>query len=156
MDEVLDLHAEMRRRAVCVRGLADSLVETPPELEATVGRLLEALVGRAVPASDMERVGRFSPDRPRPVVVRFAKVLDKVAVLGAKGALYGPSPPSTFEGVRIYHDLSGAQMDWKRRLRGVYEGFLAAGVRAVWRRGYRLMALLAGSWVEFYPTSLLI
>ena len=90
------------------------------------------------------------------MVVRFAKVLDKVAVLGAKGTLYGPSPPSTFEGVRIYHDLSGAQMDWKRRLRGIYEGFLAAGVRAVWRRGYRLMALLAGSWVEFYPTSLLV
>ena len=80
MDEVLDLHAEMRRRAVCVRGLADSLAETQAELEATVGRLLEALVGRAVPASDVERVGRFSPDRPRPVVVRFHKVLDKVAV----------------------------------------------------------------------------
>ena len=88
----------MRRCAVCVCGLADLPAEMQVELEATVGRLLEALVGRAAPASDVEHMGRFSPDRPRPVVVRFHKVLDKVAALGAKGVLYGPSPSSTFEG----------------------------------------------------------
>ena len=58
--------------------------------------------------------------------------------------------------LRLYHDLSAGQLDWKRRLRGAYDAFLEAHVRVVWRRGYRLFALLEGTWVEFYPQSALV
>ena len=58
--------------------------------------------------------------------------------------------------LRLYHDLSTGQLDWKRRLRAAYDAFLEAQVRVVWRRGYRLFALLEGTWVEFYPQSALV
>lgn len=156
LDEVLDLQAEMRRRQVCLRGLRDSPAEDASSLEGEVARVLEALVGHRTDVADCHRVGRFQPDRPRPVIVRFNKLAEKIDVLRGKGILYGGSCPEGLRGLRLYHDLSAGQLDWKRRLTGAYEGFLGAQVRAVWRRGYRLFALLEGCWVEFYPTSVLV
>ena len=89
---------------------------------------------------------------------------DKIAVLRGKGLLYGDGlSPMLQEWVeesgaplRVYHDLSALQLDWKRRLRSAYDAFLGAQTRVVWRRGYWLFALLEGSWVEFYPESALV
>ena len=92
---------------------------------------------------------------------------DKVRALRGKGRLYGEGGEGLglmvrewveASGVplRLYHDLSAGQLDWKRHLRGAYDAFLEAHVRVVWRRGYRLFALLEGTWVEFYPQSALV
>ena len=89
---------------------------------------------------------------------------DKIAVLRGKGLLYGDGQSLMLREwveesgapLRVYHDLSAGQLDWKRRLRGAYDAFLEAQVRVVWRRGYRLFALLEGTWVEFYPQSALV
>ena len=119
---------------------------------------------REAVASDCWRVGRYAPERPRPVIIRFQRMCDKVRALRGKGKLYDGGEcdlAAEWAGesgvpVRLYHDLSAGQLDWKRRLRGAYDAFLEAQIRVVWRRGYRLFALLEGSWVEFYPQSALV
>lgn len=167
LDELLDVQAELRRRQVCLRGFEDAPDETPEHLEALVHDVrgvVEVLLGRAPPPmTDIWRVGRYAPDRPRPVIIRFERMADKVALLQAKGVLYRDDRPdyvmsceSDAGPLRLYHDLSPGQLDWKRRLRGAYEAFLEANTRVVWRRGYRLHALLEGTWVEFYPTTVLV
>ena len=151
-----------------MRGVPDCHDETPKELRGRIELLVEELVdadhGEA-PVFDCWRVGRYAPERPRPVIIRFQRMCDKVRALRGKGKLYGGGVDDlqnewTGENgglpVRLYHDLSAGQLDWKRRLRGAYDTFLEAQVRVVWRRGYRLFALLEGTWVEFYPQSALV
>jgi hypothetical protein len=121
-----------------------------------VASALEALVGRAVRVADCWRVGRFAPGRPRPVILRFEGLDEKIAVLRSKGQLYGNDVRDCLRGLRLYHDLSALQLSWKRGLRERHDGFLRAQVRVVWRRGYRLFAFLEGSWVEFFPPSALV
>ena len=113
--------------------------------------LLEALAGRAVPVADCWRVGRFMPGRPRPVILRFEGVGEKIAILRCKGRLYGDELGDCLRGLRLYHDLSPLQLSWKRGLRARYDGFVRDHIRVVWRRGYRLFALLGDSWEEFFP-----
>ena len=87
-----------------------------------------------------------------------------MAALRGKGVLYGDGMSQMLQEwveesgapLRLYHDLSSGQLDWKRRLRGAYDSFLQAGTRVVWRQGYRLFALLVGTWVEFYPQSAVV
>ena len=94
--------------------------------------------------------------RRRPVIVCYPKADAKVAVLRAKGVLYRPECPEAMHGIRVYHDLSVQQLNWKLRLRKAHDTFLALGIRAVWRKGYRLFTLLEGIWTEFYPISALV
>ena len=169
IDELLELHGELRRWQCCLRGLIDCPEETPEALQFQVAVVAEAVAeadtydGEAI-VSDCWRVGRYAPERPRPVIIRFQRMCDKIAALRGKGILYGDGlSPMLKEWVeesgmplRLYHDLSAGQLDWKRRLRGAYDAFLEAHVRVVWRRGYRLFALLEGTWVEFYPQSALV
>ena len=167
IDEILELHGELRRWQCCLRGLPDWHDETPEELRAHVEVVVAELVdpedGEAV-VSDCWRVGRYAPERPRPVIIRFQRMYDKVAALRGKGVLYGEGMSDTLKewaeesGVplRLYHDLSTGQLNWKRRLRGAYDAFREANTRVVWKRGYRLFALLEGTWVEFYPNSALV
>ena len=172
IDELLELHGELRRWQCCLRGLIDCPEETPEALQFQVEAVVAELVegdehdGEAV-VSDCWRVGRYSPERPRPVIIRFQRMTDKVRALRGKGKLYGERGEGLdlmvrewveASGVplRLYHNLSAGQLDWKRRLRGAYDTFLEAQVRVVWRRGYRLFALLEGTWVEFYPQSALV
>ena len=171
IDELLELHGELRRWQCCLRGLVDCHDETAEELRLRVEAVVEELVapdndGEAV-VSDCWRVRRYAPERPRPVIIRFQRMCDKVRALRGKGLLYGEGgkglSPLLQEWVeeggvplRLYHDLSAGQLDWKRRLRGAYDAFLEAQIRVVWRRGYRLFALLEGTWVEFYPQSALV
>ena len=105
---------------------------------------------------DAWRVGRFAADRPRPVILKFRTVGEKVELLQSKGQLYAANCPGELRGLRLYHDLSAAQLAWKMQLKGVFEGFLGANVRVVWRRGYRLFAFLEGSWEEFIPLTALV
>ena len=42
------------------------------------------------------------------------------------------------------------------QLKGAFDRFLEAGIRAIWRRGYRLFAFLEGSWEEFVPLAALV
>ena len=167
IDELLELHGELRRWQCCLRGLVDCHDETPEELlarvEVVVAELADPDDGEVV-VSDCWRVGRYAPERPRPVIIRFQRMYDKVAVLRGKGVLYGEGISTILKEwvaesgmpLRLYHDLSAGQLEWKRRLRGAYDAFLEANTRVVWRRGYRLFALLEGSWVEFYPQSALV
>ena len=170
IDELLELHGELRRWQCCLRGLLDTHDETEEELrmrvEAVVAELVagvDAYDGEAV-VSDCWRVGRYAPERPRPVIIRFQRMSDKVAALRGKGLLYGDGMSTMLQEwveesgapLRLYHDLSAGQLDWKRRLRTAYDAFLEAHIRVVWRRGYRLFALLEGTWVEFYPQSALV
>ena len=169
IDELLELHGELRRWQCCLRGLLDTHDEMEEELrmrvEAVVAELVagvDAYDGEAV-VSDCWRVRRYAPERPRPVIIHFQRMSDKVAALRGKGLLYGDGMSTMLQEwveesgapLRLYHDLSASQLDWKRRLRGAYDAFLEAQVRVVWRRGYRLFALLEGTWVEFYPQSAL-
>ena len=156
LDELLDLHSEVRRWQVCLRGLADSPSEPADALAQAVARVLAALVGRTVRVADCWRVGRYAPGRPRPVILRFDGLGAKVEVLRCKGQLYGDNVRDCLKGLRLYHDLSALQLSWKRGLRERHDGFLRDNVRVVWRRGYRLFALLEGSWVEFFPPSALV
>ena len=156
LDELLALQGELRRDNLCVRGVPDTASESAEELAGKLGAVIGALTGGAVPVRDCYRVGRFSPDRPRPVIVRFHTADAKVTVLRAKGVLYRQECPAALCGIRVYHDLSVQQLNWKLRLRKAYDRFLALGIRAVWRKGYRLFALLEGIWTEFYPTSALV
>ena len=156
LDELLALQGELRRDNLCVRGVPDGASETAEELAGKLGAVMGTLTGGPVPVRDCYRVGRFSPDRPRPVIVRFHTADEKVAVLRAKGVLYRPECPEALHGIRVYHDLSVQQLNWKLRLRKAFDRFLALGIRAVWRKGYRLFALLDGIWTEFYPSSALV
>ena len=156
LDEVLDLQAELRRRQVCLRGLPDSPTETATALEQAVGLVVERLVGRRGHVVEAWRVGRFAADRPRPVILKCRTVGAKVELLKSKGQLYAADCPRELRGLRLYHDLSAAQLAWKMQLRGAFERFLGANVRAVWRRGYRLFAFLEGSWEEFVPLTALV
>ena len=156
LDEVLALQAEGRRLNLCIRGVMDGPSESPEELQAVVEGLLERLVGEPVAPADAYRVGRYLPDRPRPIICRFNRLDEKIKVLRAKGALYGPDCPEEMGGVRVYHDLSPGAMDWKRKLVESFNFFLSRGIRAVWRMGYRLFALVGGSWVEYYPEFFLL
>ena len=170
IDELLELHGELRRWQVCLRGLLDTHDETEEELRCRVEAVARECAEEAGTydgpplVSDCWRVGRYAPERPRPVIIRFQRMCDKIAVLRGKGLLYGDGQSRMLQewveesGVplRLYHDLSAGQLDWKRRLRGAYDAFLEAQVRVVWRRGYRLFALLEGTWVEFYPQSALV
>ena len=117
---------------------------------------MEALVGRGGHVEEAWRVGRFAADRPQPVILKFRTVGEKVAILKSKGRLYAADCPGGLRGLRLYHDLSAAQLSWKMQLRGAFEGFLGANVRVVWRRGYRLFAFLEGSWEEFVPLTALV
>ena len=117
--------------------------------------VLETLVRRAVPVADCWRVGRFMQGRPRPVILRFAGVGEKIKVLCSKGRLYGNEVGGCLRGLRLCHDLSALQLSWKRGLREVFDGFLRDHVRVVWCQGYCLFALLEGSWVEFFLPSAL-
>ena len=159
MDELLELQSELRRRNICLRGLADDAAEGAEGaggLEGKVAAAVEQLAGRHVTVADCVRVGRYNPDRPRPVIVRFEKLEDKLHVLRGKAVLYTAACPEALKGIRVYHDLSTGQLDWKRRLRGAYEYYLGAGIRAVWRRGYRLFVLIDGLWTEFYSDTVLV
>ena len=156
LDEVLDLQAEIRRRQVCLRGLPDSPSETTSSLEQAVDCVVARLVGRRGHVEEAWRVGRFAAGRPRPVIIKCRTVGDKVALLQSKGQLYALDCPGDLQGLRLYHDLSAAQLTWKMQLKGAFERFLGAGVRAVWRRGYRLFAFLEGSWEEFVPLAALV
>ena len=156
LDELLELQSELRRRNVCLRGLADAAAEDAGALEGKVAAAVEQLAGQHVAVDDCVRVGRYNPDRPRPVIVRFAKLEDKLQVLRGKAVLYTAACPEALKGIRVYHDLSTGQLDWKRRLRGAYEYYLGAGIRAVWRRGYRLFVLIDGLWTEFYSDTVLV
>ena len=156
LDEVLDLHSEIRRRQACLRGLPDTPTETPNSLATAVDLVTEALVGRAVWVAECWRVGRFSPGRPRPVILRFESLGEKIAFLRCKGQLYGTDFRDCLRGLRLYHDLSALQLSWKRGLRMAHDRFLGDCVRVVWRRGYQLFAHLQGSWVEHFPPSVLV
>ena len=101
-------------------------------------------------------MGRFAAGRPRPVMLRCCTVGAKVAILESKGQLYADDCPGELRGLRLYHDLSAAQLSWKMQLKGVYDRFLGAHIRVVWRRGYRLFAFLQGSWEEFVPLTALV
>ena len=70
IDELLELHGELRRWQVCLRGLVDCHDETAEELRLRVEAVVAELVaeadtydGEAV-VSDCWRVGRYSPERP--------------------------------------------------------------------------------------------
>ena len=101
-------------------------------------------------------MGRFAAGRPRPVILKFRTLGEKVELLQSKGRLYAADCPRELQGMRIYHDLSAAQLSWKLQLKEAFEWFLGAGVRAIWRRGYRLFAFLEGSWEEFVPLTALV
>ena len=95
IDELLELQGELRRRQCCLRGLLDTPDETEEELrgrvEAVVGELVaeaDTYDGEAI-VSDCWRVGRYAPERPRPVIIRFQRMCDKIAALRGKGLLYG-------------------------------------------------------------------
>ena len=139
-----------------MRGVPNGACETAEKLAGKLGTVLGVLTGGAVPVRDCYRVGQFSPDRPRPVIVRFPTANAKVAVLCAKGVLYRLECPEALHSIRVYHDLSVQQLNWKLRLWKAHDTFLALGIRAVWRKVYRLFALLEGIWTEFYPTSALV
>ena len=156
LDELLALQAEGRRLNLCIRGVTDAASESPEELQEVVEGVLERLVGEPVAPADAYRVGRYLPDRPRPIICRFNRLDEKIKVLRAKGVLYGPDCPGELGGVRVYHDLSPGAMDWKRKLVESFNFFLSRGIRAVWRMGYRLFALVGGSWVEYYPEFFLL
>ena len=113
-----------------MRGLLDTHNEMEEELRVRVEVVVAELVaeadvynGEAI-VSDCWRVGRYAPERPRPVIIRFQRMCDKIAVLRGKGLLYGDGlSPMLQEWVeesgaplRVYHDLSASQLDWKRRL----------------------------------------
>ena len=67
------------------------------------------------------RVGRYSPEWPCSVIIRFQWMCDKIAVLRGEELLYGDGlSPILQEWVeesgaplRIDHNLSAGQLDWK-------------------------------------------
>ena len=149
----------MRRLNVCVRGLPEERStsgEDSLELLERVHCVLRELTGRDVDIVECYRVGRVTPSRPRPVIVSFIELCDKLLVLRAKRVLYSQDCPASLRSIRIYHDLSPGQMDWKFRLRPAYEYFLSRDIRVIWRNGYRLFAFLEGAWTEFFPQACLI
>ena len=68
IDELLELHGELRRWQCCLHGVPDWPDKTPEELLGRVGLLVGELVGAAdgeALVSDCWRVGRYAPERPR-------------------------------------------------------------------------------------------
>ena len=128
IDELLELHGELRRWQCCLRGLVDCHNKMEEELLGRVEAVVRELVveadtydGEPV-VSGCWRVGRYSPEWPRPVIIRFQRMCDKIAALRGKGLLYreGQSPmlkewvEESGAPLRLYHDLSAGQLDWKR------------------------------------------
>ena len=127
IDELLELHGELRRWQCCLRGLLDTHDETPEELRMRVEAVVEELAEAAgdpaydgpAEVSDCWRVGRYAPERPRPVIIRFRRMCDKVTVLRGKGRLYGDEKSLMLKEwveesgapLRLYHDLSAGQLD---------------------------------------------
>ena len=68
IDELLQLHGDLRRWQCCLRGVPDCHDETSKELRGRVELLVAELVdgddGEA-PVSDCWRAGRYAPERPR-------------------------------------------------------------------------------------------
>ena len=95
--------------------------------------IVEQLVGLRGHVAVAWRVGHFAVDRPRPVILACRTMGDKIALLKSKGRLYAVDCPGDLQGLRLYHDLSAAQLEWKLQLKGAYERFLGASVRVVWR-----------------------
>ncbi|CAD7694711.1 unnamed protein product, partial [Ostreobium quekettii] len=120
IDELLELQGELRRWQCCLRGLMDCHDETPEELlarvEVVVAELADPDAG-AVEVSDCWRVGRYAPERPRPVIIRFRRLCDKVSVLRGKGVLYGDG-------------ISDILKEWAAGLEGGMGAALAAFVPA--------------------------
>lgn len=160
LDELLATHSDLRRLNVCIRGLPE-LSTTPEdasraELENATEALLRELTGSDVVIRSVYRVGRISSTRPRPIIAELPDVASKVLVLRAKRVLYAPDCPASLQSIRIYHDLSPLQMDWKIRLRSAYDFFKAHDIRVIWRNGYRLLAFVDGQWTEYFPSACLI
>ena len=77
IDELLELQGELRRPQCCLRGLVDTHDETEEELRGRVEAVVRELVeeagtydGEAI-VSDCWRVGRYAPERHRPVIIHF-------------------------------------------------------------------------------------
>ena len=156
LDELLVLQGEQCRDNLCVCSVPDGVRETAEELVGKLGTVLAHSLVEVVLVQDCYRVGRFSPDWPRPVIVHFPTADAKVAVLLGKGALYHPECPEALHLIRVYHDLSVHQLNWKLQLWKAHDTLLALGICPVWGKGYRLFVLLEGIWTEFYPTSALV
>ena len=105
LDELLALQGEVRHDNLCVRGVPNGVCEMAEEFTGKLGTVLGVLTGGAVPVYDCYRVRRFSPNQPRPVIVRFPMADAKLAILCAKGVLYGPKCPEALHSIRVYHDL---------------------------------------------------
>ena len=158
LDELLATHAEMCHLNVRLRRLPDCVNETEEDIASWVRQVLRTLVGAGVSFCECYRIGRFAGSRPRPVIICFTKLNDKICVLRTKSTLYDYKncPGGVgFCNLRIYHDVSPLQLDWKLRLRAVFENFRAHGTRVIWRNGYHLMAFLEGVWAEYVPNSIL-
>ena len=121
IDELLELHGELRRWQVCLRGLVNCHDEMEAELRSRVEAVVAEFVAEAdsydgdAIVSDCWRVGRYAPERPRPVIIRCQRMCDKVRALRGKGKLYGGGMDdlqNEWMGengglpVRLYHDLS--------------------------------------------------
>ena len=106
LDKLLVLQGEIRHDNLCVCGVPDGASESAEELVAKLGTVLGALTSRLTPIWDRCHVGRFSPDWPRLVIVRFHSADVKVIVLRAKGVLYCLKCPKALYGIRVDHDLS--------------------------------------------------
>ena len=160
LDELLATQCELRRLNICIRGLPEACTTPadpePVELEELVESMLQELTGRTIVIRSAYRVGRVSPSRPCPVITEFAYLDRKLTVLCANRVLYAADCPDSLKNIRIYHDLSPGQMDWKFRLRAAYNHLQARDIRVIWRNGYRLFAYLDGAWTEYYPVACLI
>lgn len=106
LDELLTLQGEIHCNILCMHGIPDGARESVEELAARLGTVLGALTSGPTPIRVYYRFGRFSPDRPCPVIVRFLTMNAKVTVLCTKGVLYCPECPEALHGIRVYHDLS--------------------------------------------------
>lgn len=113
LDELLALQGELRRDNLCVHGVPEGAHKSAEELAVKLATVLGALTGGPTPVQDCYRVGRFSPARPHPVIIHFHSVDAKVTVLHAKGVLYRPECPEALHSIRVYHDLSVQQLNWK-------------------------------------------
>ena len=156
LDKILALQAKVRRLNVCLRSLIDAEDETQADLEAKVSRVLAELAGAPVRTRNCFRAGRFSARRPRPVIIAFNDLATKVKVLRSKRIFYSDACPPELRGLRLYHDLSPLQLQWKVLLRPSYDFFQDQGTRAIWRNGYRLLAYTHGSWEEYVPNEFLV
>ena len=75
-----------------------------------VDLVVERLVRGQGHVEDAWRVGRFVAGRPQPVILKLRTLGEKVALLQSKGRLYADDCPGVLRGLRLYHDLSAAQL----------------------------------------------